>query len=124
MSAIQAQYIKFMTVGIISNVVLYLLYILITSQSVGHKGAMTIVYILGVVQTYLFNKRWTFNHKSSNSYTSLKYLSVYGAGYLLNLLILIIFVDTFFLSHIVVQGFAIIVVAIFSFFSQKKWVFY
>jgi len=72
------------------------------------------------MQTYFFNKNWTFSYKDTHNHTKLKYLTSYGLGYLL---ILLIFADIFLLPHGIIQGFSIIIVAIFSFIMQKYWVF-
>ncbi|MCM8920925.1 MAG: GtrA family protein, partial [Candidatus Thiodiazotropha sp.] len=60
---IHNQFIRYAMIGIGSNLVLYIAYLLMTSLGVGHKTAMTIIYGVGILQTFLLNRYWTFNHQ-------------------------------------------------------------
>ena len=46
-------------VGLVSNGIGYLLYLGITAAGVGPKLAMTILYVIGVMQSFIFNKGWS-----------------------------------------------------------------
>lgn len=117
------QLFRFALVGLSSNVVLYLLYVLLTGLDLGHKTAMTLLYILGVLQTFLFNRRWTFRYQGRMPKALLRYLTSYGFGYFFNLVILIIMVDRLGLPHQIVQGILILITARLLFLLQKYWVF-
>lgn len=123
MSTWRIQGMRFVVVGLMSNLVLYLLYLLLTTISVGHKTAMTLVYILGVLQTFMFNRRWTFEHRGGLGPGLLRYFTVYGAGYLINLAALAILVDLLGWPHAIVQAAAILTLAVALFLAQKYWVF-
>lgn len=114
---------RFVLVGVASNALLYLAYLGITGVGLGHKTAMTLVYVLGVLQTFLVNKIWTFAHLGSNGQAFLRYLAAYGGCYLLQLTMLYLFVDQLGMYHAIVQGVAICVVACLLFMLQKYWVF-
>lgn len=120
---LHAQGLRFVVVGLFSNVVLYLLYLGLTWLGLGHKTAMTLLYMTGTIQTFFLNKHWTFNHVGSLRASSLRYLVAYGAGYVLNLGTLYLFVDNLGLPHTMVQGIAIFVIAALLFLLQKYWVF-
>ncbi len=122
-SEVPLQFIKFAVVGIGSNITLYCLYLLFTYLGITPKYAMTFLYILGVAQTFLFNKRWTFKYVKNGRGVLSRYLYVYIFGYILNLSILYIMVDQHGFPHQIVQGFAIILVSCTLFLLQKKWVF-
>lgn len=117
-----AQGTRFVIVGLASNCLLYLFYLLITALGLGSKIAMTLVYILGTVQTFAFNAYWTFERKGTKM-SMLKYSLAYGACYLLNMSALIVFVDRIGLPHQVIQGIMILVIATIMFLLQKFWVF-
>ncbi len=114
---------RFFIVGISSNALLFFLYLLSTSYGIGHKTAMTILYAIGVTQTFIFNKKWTFSHQGTVKNTFWRYLTVYGAGYLVNLTILAICVDVLKLPHQYVQGGSVLIIAVGLFLAQKFWVF-
>ena len=50
LNAFSPQAIRFPVVGFASNLVLYLVYLGLTSIGLGHKIAMSILYVIGVLQ--------------------------------------------------------------------------
>jgi putative flippase GtrA len=90
---------------------------------VGHKTAMTALFTVGVAQTFYFNRRWTFVSDSSSWVAFRKYLLIYSAAWLINLFALILFVDELGFAHELVQGAAVMGIAISLFMLQKFWVF-
>ena len=117
------QGLRFVVVGLVSNAVLYLLYLALTTTGIGHKTAMTLLFALGTLQTFVFNKHWTFEHQGYLQATFSKYVAVYSFAYLLNLMALLILVDNFGYPHQVVQGLMIVCIALILFLFQKYWVF-
>ena len=123
LSAFSLQAIRFGIVGFASNLVLYLLYLGLTGLGVGHKFAMSLLYVVGVLQTFVFNKKWTFNHHGYRNVTLMRYISLYAVGYLINLGVLIVMVDQYGYQHEWVQVAMIFILALFLFVMQKLWVF-
>lgn len=119
----RAQGIRFALVGIASNLLLYLLYVGMTRAGLGHKIAMTLSYAVGVLQTFAFNKTWTFGHGGRAAPALKRYCVAYAGCYLLQLGILHVLVDRAGMDHLIVQGVAICTVACVLFFVQKHWVF-
>ena len=117
------QGLRFGVVGFSSNLVLYAFYLVATQMGVGHKTAMTALFTVGVVQTFYFNRRWTFVSDSSSWVAFRKYLLIYSAAWLVNLFALILFVDELGFAHELVQGAAVMGIAISLFMLQKFWVF-
>jgi putative flippase GtrA len=117
------QMLRFGVVGLASNAVLYLVYLGMTATGIGPKLAMSLVYGIGVAQTFVFNKRWTFNHTGRFDAALLRYLAIYAGGYLANLLVLAWLVDGLGYPHQIVQGMMILVLAGCFFILQKVWVF-
>jgi putative flippase GtrA len=110
-TGIHLQAFRFAVVGLASNAVLYLAYLGMTSAGIG------------VAQTFLFNKRWTFNHSGRLDAALLRYIALYAGGYLVNLLMLAWLVDGLGYPHQVVQGVMILTLAACFFVLQKIWVF-
>lgn len=123
LSAFSLQAIRFGVVGFTSNLVLYLLYLGLTGLGVGHKLALSLLYVVGVLQAFVFNKNWTFSHHGRLRATFVRYISLYAVGYLINLGVLIVMVDQYGYWHQWVQGVMILVLALFFFVMQKFWVF-
>jgi putative flippase GtrA len=117
------QFIRYATVGLISNTVGFVIYLVLTTAGMEHKTAMTLLYAIGVAQTFLFNKRWSFRHGGMHGPTFVRYCLSYGLGYVINLLVLIVLVDRLGYPHEVVQGVMVLSLAVMLFLLQKFWVF-
>jgi putative flippase GtrA len=120
---IVGQFTRYAVVGLVSNAVLYALYLAFTALGVAPKIAMTVLYALGVLQTFLFNKRWSFKDRGPEGAALVRYCIAYGSGYVLNLIILTVFVDRLGLPHQYVQGVTILVIAVYLFLLQRIWVY-
>lgn len=117
------QFARFALVGIVSNAVLFVLYLAMTSAGVGHKVAATIAYAIGVAQTFLANRAWSFGDAGPVSTAFWRYVLVYAFGYVFNIVLLVVLVDYLELNHAIVQGAIILGLAVFFFVLQKTWVF-
>ena len=115
--------LRYGIVGVASNLLGYLVYLLITYLGVDFKVAMTFLYALATVFSYLGNRQWTFSYKGSVIFSSLRYMFAYGLGYLINLAILIVMVDRMGYPHQLAQAIAFIVVALFLFGTLRYFVF-
>ena len=123
LNAFSPQVIRFGVVGFASNLVLYLAYLGLTNIGLRHKFAMSILYVVGVLQTFVFNKKWTFRHYGHQMVTFMRYISLYAFRYLINLAVLIVMVDQLGYSHERVQGVTVLVLAVLLFVLQKAWGF-
>jgi len=117
------QFARYAFVGVVSNLTLYLAYLGITGLGMGHKLAMTLLYVTGVIVTFVFNRNWTFGHDGFAHQAFARYVIAYLLGYLLNLGLLLLGADHFNLPHQGVQAAAVVVVAVSVFFMHKFWVF-
>lgn len=117
------QLVRYLVVGIGSNALLYLAYLALTAVGMDPKLAMTLLYALGVIQTFVFNKHWSFRHVGKHGPAFVRYGLAYALGYIVNLSALMLLVDQMGLSHQWVQGAMIVVVALLLFLAQRYWVF-
>ena len=117
------QFTRYAVVGLGSNAILYLAYLLVTGIGIGHKTSMTLLYGVGILLTFLLNRRWTFGHQGNFHSAFYRYLIIYLLGYLLNFFGLYIFVDALGSPHQLIQGILIILIAMFLFALQRLWVF-
>lgn len=117
------QAVRFGVVGLASNALGFCWYLLLTWLGVGPKLAMSVLFCIGTLQTFVFNKRWSFRYQGQDRMVMLRYLVTYGIGYVVNLAALVILVDYMHLRHAIVQGAMVLVVAALMFMLQKYWVF-
>lgn len=123
MTGWRIQGLRYAAVGVLSNTLLYALYLLSTNAGVGHKTAMTALFLVGMLQTYVFNRCWTFNYRGRVPGSLARYLMAYGSSYLLNLVALYLFVDKLGYHHALIQAIAVAVIAATLFLVQSTWVF-
>lgn len=117
------QLLRYGIVGLASNALGYLLYLGLTFMGVGPKLAMSLLYGVGVIQTFVFNKKWSFRFEGAATPALIRYVTVYGAGYVVQFVGLMVLVDQVGLPHQWVMGGLILFVAVLLFLSQKFWVF-
>lgn len=118
-----SQLTRYAVIGIVSNLAGYFAYLLLTLFSVGPKLGMKLVYVIAASVGYFGNRQWTFAHRGKIPTTLIKYGMAHCCGYLINFIILYVFVDRMSYPHQAVQAVAIIVVAGFLFLLFKNVVF-
>ncbi len=114
---------RYLVVGLVSNGLLYLAYLGLTFYGLGPKVAMTLLYVIGVLQTFIFNKKWSFNHEGLIKPAMSRYVAAYVCGYLINYIALFILVDKLGMNHQIIQAIMIVLVACVVFLLLKFWVF-
>ena len=117
------QFIRFSVVGLTANISTFFLYLLFTRLGFEPKLVMTVLYLFSAIFCFLCHWLWVFTNDQKLVAASSKYLITQIIGYLINLLLLIIFADWLGYPHQLVLVIGIICVAGFLFFSQKHYVF-
>ena len=115
--------VRYAIVGILSNLAGYVVYILATHFGALPKITMTILYFVGATIGYIGHRNFTFTYEGSFLGSGLRYVIAHLLGYLINLIILIIFVDYYKYPHQWVQAGAIFVVAGYLLIAFKFFVF-
>jgi putative flippase GtrA len=123
MTSLRIQGLRFALVGLGSNLVLYLLYLFLTTAGLGHKTAMTLLFAIGTLQTFIANRAWTFAYKGGVRGSFVRYVATYAVAYLLNLAALLVFVDQMDFPHQLVQGAMTLTLALMLFLAHRYWVF-
>jgi len=117
------QLLRYGFVGLLSNGIGYSVYLLVSSLGCPPKVTMTLLYGVGVIVSFIGNKKLTFAD-CSNSYTTvLRYLIAHLFGYIINYSLLFVFVDKLGYAHQLIQAISIFVVALFLFTILKFYVF-
>ena len=120
---IRRQLFRYLVVGIVSNLTLYLGYLLLTDIGVGHKTAMSLLYAAGTSLTFIFNRNWTFQHNDHISHGFIRYSVMYAVGYFIDLIGLYLLVDIAGYPHQIIQLFLAILLAIMFFILMRLWIF-
>jgi putative flippase GtrA len=114
---------RFIFVGILNFFVSYGLYFILLYLNTYYILALLISSVIGIAHSFIWNKKWTFKSKGDVWKESLRFISVYGIAFLINLVILAIFVEKMMFNPKIAQLFALGVVSIISFFGHKYWSF-
>ena len=117
------QFTRYVIIGTIANGLSYLFFAVLTWWGLSPEFAITIVYLVQITLTFIFNKSWSFNHKGRASASAIRYLIAYLCCYILNVAVLKLFNGYLGYSHLIVQAVAIPVNALLLFLAQKYWVF-
>ena len=123
MKASLGQLVRYGIVGVLSNAIGFLLYLAMTAAGMEPKLAMTLLYAIGVAQTFYFNKRWSFRYGETQRPAFVRYCVSYALGYVINLIALWVLVDNLGYPHQIVQGALVLSLAVLLFVLQKFWVF-
>lgn len=123
LNPLQLQLIRYAVVGVMSNLLCYLAYLGLAALGMDPKLAMSVLYCVAVLQTFVVNRNWTFKHRGSRRAVFFRYSAAYALGYVLNLSVLYILVDLHAYPHQVIQGMMILIIAAMLFLAQKYWVF-
>ena len=117
------QLFRYAIVGITTNAVGYIIYLLITYLGATPKITMSFLYGIGALVGFFGNRIYTFEHKAGLLGTGFRYFITHCIGYFINLIILIVLVDKSGYAHQWAQAIAIFVVAAFLFLAFKFFVF-
>lgn len=117
------QLFRYTLIGIASNTIAFFCYLSFVALGAEPKLSMTFVYVSCAMASFWGNRGITFAYGGRLLGAGFRYLLAQLAGYLINLLMLIIFVDNLGCSHQLVQAAAFFIVAAFLFISLKFFVF-
>ena len=117
------QIIRYGVVGLLSNLLGYLVYLLITWLGVDPKLTVTLFYPLAATIAYSGHAKYSFSYKGGHAGGFSRYVVVHVFGYLLNITTLYFFVDVLFYPHQLVQLCNIFLVAGFLFVAFKYFAF-
>ena len=119
LTTIISQITSYSMVGVAQNLLGYFMYILVTFLGMSPVLAISILYPFGATLSYFGNKKYTFQATHKNSLSALKFIFVHFLGYLINVIILKVFVDYFGFQHQFIQFIAMLFIAIFLFITMK-----
>jgi len=117
------QVIRYGLVGVLNNLLGYLIYLLITWFGVDPKIAITILYPAAAATAYFGHSKYSFSYQGRHTNTLLRYALAHFVGYGVNFVMLFVLSDRLKFPHQAVQASAIFVVAAILFLMFKYFVF-
>ncbi|HST32695.1 MAG TPA: GtrA family protein [Solirubrobacteraceae bacterium] len=118
------QFVKFGIVGVSNTVLTFVIYTLLLKVfGVWYLAASAIGFVVGAVNGFLLNRRWTFAGHVGDSLTPVRWGLVQGCGLALNLGLLYLFVDDAGIEKLLSQAFATVIVTVITFLVNRAWTF-
>ena len=118
------QFVKFGIVGVSNTLLTFVIYTLLLKVfGVWYLAASAIGFVVGAVNGFLLNRRWTFAGHVGDSLTPVRWGVVQGCGLALNLGLLYLFVDDAGIEKLLSQAFATVIVTVLTFLVNRAWTF-
>ncbi|PFJ15090.1 sugar translocase [Bacillus cereus] len=115
--------LKFGLIGIFNTFITIISFMIFVKFGMHYLVANTISYLLGVANSYYWNKNWVFKSNNKSISVFFKFLTVNLIILAFNTLSLFILVDKLAFHTFIAQIFAIGVGMIMNFFLNKIWTF-
>jgi putative flippase GtrA len=114
---------RFVVVGVANNLIGFGAFVVLSLMGVAAVPAMTVSYGIGIVISFVGNRKWTFGHSGSIVRTLFRFAAANVVGYGINYALLGLFVSLLGLPQIPGQLFATCSVAVCTFLMMRLWVF-
>lgn len=115
--------LKFLVVGVLNTLLsLAIIFALKYFYSAGDVIANLTGYIIGLMCSFILNKKWTFNHTGELSRTVFKFMLTFMVAYIANIIVVLIFIrfgTNSYFSHLL----AMPIYTIIFYFGSKFFVF-
>lgn len=118
------QKLRFILVGGLNTIIGFLSYFLfLYIFEVNYTLSLFISHVIGVINSYFWNKNYTFNVKKGSKGMILKFIFLYFSTFLINYAILTLLVEIVKINPIISQLVSLTITTIVSFIGQKYWSF-
>ena len=118
-----SQIVRYGLVGMLVNLMGYLIYLLITWLWLEPRLSITLLYPIGAVTAYFGHARYSFIYNGRHSHGIVRYIIAQLSGYGVNIAMQSVFFDWLKYPHQLVQAVAIVVVASTLFLLFRYFVF-
>lgn len=123
-AAVLIQFVKFGIVGVSNTLLTLAVYTLLLKVfGVWYLAASAIGFVVGAINGFLLNRRWTFRDHVGDALTPVRWGIVQTCGLAINEGLLFVFVHDASLDKLVAQVCATAVVTVTTFFVNRAWTF-
>lgn len=116
------QILKFCGVGILNTVVGYGVFFILVNY-LYYLIALLIAHLIGVTNSFIWNKLWVFKSKKISIYEFIKFNVIYAIVFIVNAISLFTCVDIIHADPKIAQLLLLPIITLVSFFGQKLWTF-
>ncbi len=123
MNKFQLRFTRYLAVGIILNLIFYLLYLTLTFIGLEPKITSCTLFLIALTASYIGHNNFTFKDYLISSRSFIKYLFIQLSCLTFSLTMLFLFSDLLGFPHQVIQLTNIVLLAPSNFFLMRKYVF-
>lgn len=116
------QFAKFIFIGVINTVLNYSVFFILLGYT-SYLISLVIAHVIGVLNSFIWNKYWTFGSKELRLDEFIKFNLLYIVYFIVNAVMLIIMVNNLHFTPQMGQLIALPTLTIISFAGQKYWSF-
>lgn len=118
------RFLKFLIVGIINTGITYIVYVLLRFLDLVPELCNVIGYIVGVVNSFIWNKKWVFQARSGNTINEfMSFIAVFVVCYAIQLYVFRTMLYVFFINEYLAQLIGMIVYTILNFSLNRIFSF-
>lgn len=121
------QFVKFGLVGASNTIISLMTYYVLVYCNVNYLLSNTIGFVLGTLNAYYWNNKYVFkkedNEERSTIKSCIKVFISYGVTFIINTLLLILWVDVLNISDLIAPIINLIVTVPINFLLNKLWAF-
>lgn len=117
------QIIKFIIVGVSNTAITTSTYLLLVSLGLNYNLSNVIGYIVGTLNSYIWNKSWVFKQNSSKAKTFVKFIMVNLITLSVNSIVLFELVSKENMGKFIAQLIATVIGMIINYILNKLWTF-
>jgi putative flippase GtrA len=118
------QFIKFGLVGGVNTLVSLIVYYVMICLSVNYMVSTITGYLASLGVGYILNRGWVFKAQDTKvANSALKYLIIYGASLIINMVCMYIWIDIVFLSRYIAPILTLCITIPFNYIFSKFWAF-
>ena len=118
------QLFKYSFVGIFNTLIgLGTIFVLYNIYKVNYILSNILGYALGLINSFIWNKRWTFASKEHYSKEIFSFIIIFIISYSFNLLSVLVSVELFKINPNIAQLIGVCVYSTTNFFSNRRWTF-
>lgn len=118
------QFFKYSIIGVFNTIIgLGTIFVLFNVYGINYILANIIGYSFGLINSFIWNKRWTFRSLNHYSKEILPFFLIFLVSYIANLIVLIINVEVFKLNHNISFVLSSIIYVVIGFTANRKWTF-
>lgn len=122
-TATLGQLLRYGVIGVLNNLLGYLIYLVVTWLWLDPKVAVTLMYPIGTATAYFGHSRYSFVYSGCTSHGIARYFIAHLIGYGANIGMLYLFSDRLGYPHQLVQAVAIVAVASILYLLFRYFVF-